>query len=518
MTSPLRPTARAAAFACVAVFSLVFSACSREAVAPHTLPVLKQVVANKAGLRRATSNSIKYRDRGLPPAMASAGAAAIEMRALVGKTGDALVEASTGSLDTGAGPGSIDKVQLKILRTDTTTLNFHSNGGYWAGAIQGVMKGDAIQLKASVSGISNGTDVLTVTGAVALRPDLEVTSVAAPKRVFTHNPVMLVAALREKNGDVGARANCVLSVDGAAVDQATGIWVDAGDVVSCMFMHTFDEPGDHSVRIAAASVSPTDWDDANNAVTRSIVVADPGTPILNGYLEFWEQHAHESYDAVRGGENPRHFIGSNELNFTQLIFNGETKDLAPGPFPRVETRLFRNDVVIHESTLTDIQVTHTDAGIYIADCGYYQSAGEGMQYCTAVPSPTNPNFFFNSVYLYVRLAGTVTYMAHDEFCQLYDDCDIWNHNSSLVWDPPTALGFQPGDALRVELEYVDVNGKAHIVNETVALVDAPDRANFVFNDCFPWGDGLGDACITSRSTGNAVLGFKEWGPEPPFHF
>src|SRR5258705_608232 len=110
MTSPFRLAARTAALACLTLFV----ACSREAIAPHTLPVLKQVVANKSGLRRATSNSVKYRDTGLRPAFASAGAASLEMRALVGKTGDALVEASTGSLETGAGPGggSIDKVQL----------------------------------------------------------------------------------------------------------------------------------------------------------------------------------------------------------------------------------------------------------------------------------------------------------------------------------------------------------------------------------------------------------------------
>jgi hypothetical protein len=61
--------------------------------------------------------------------------------------------------------------------------------------------------------------------------------------------VNISAIVSEGNGDVGARADCVLYVDGAAVDRAKGIWVDAGDAVTCAFTYTFTDPGTHDVEI-----------------------------------------------------------------------------------------------------------------------------------------------------------------------------------------------------------------------------------------------------------------------------
>jgi hypothetical protein len=74
------------------------------------------------------------------------------------------------------------------------------------------------------------------------------------------------------NGDLGARADCVLLVDGLEVDRAWGIWVDAGSAVSCAFRHLFERLGTATLEVRLAEVAPADFDPANNAATASIDV------------------------------------------------------------------------------------------------------------------------------------------------------------------------------------------------------------------------------------------------------
>jgi hypothetical protein len=96
--------------------------------------------------------------------------------------------------------------------------------------------------------------------------------VAAPAQALPGTPIVISAVIAELNQDVGARAACVLSVDGLEVDRAEGIWVDAGGLVSCAFTHTFDSIGTKSVSVQAANVAPSDYDPDNNAAATSIVV------------------------------------------------------------------------------------------------------------------------------------------------------------------------------------------------------------------------------------------------------
>jgi hypothetical protein len=74
-------------------------------------------------------------------------------------------------------------------------------------------------------------------------------------------------------GDLGAMADCVLSVDGQAVDKVIGIWVDAGGVVTCHFSHTFASTGQHAVRVDVGNVMPGDYDMSNNGADATVMVA-----------------------------------------------------------------------------------------------------------------------------------------------------------------------------------------------------------------------------------------------------
>jgi hypothetical protein len=83
------------------------------------------------------------------------------------------------------------------------------------------------------------------------------------------------AFIVERYGELGARANCVLYVDGAAVDRADGIWVDAGGVVACALTHAFSTAGTYALEVRVEDVRPGDFDDTNNGVTASIRITTP---------------------------------------------------------------------------------------------------------------------------------------------------------------------------------------------------------------------------------------------------
>ncbi|HJP87318.1 MAG TPA: hypothetical protein VJ852_15100, partial [Gemmatimonadaceae bacterium] len=88
-------------------------------------------------------------------------------------------------------------------------------------------------------------------------------------------PVNFDAFIMERNGDVGARASCVLYVDGIAADRSDGIWVDAGGIVECKMAHVFSNAGNHAVELRVENVQPGDYDDASNRVSSSIEIVQP---------------------------------------------------------------------------------------------------------------------------------------------------------------------------------------------------------------------------------------------------
>jgi hypothetical protein len=233
-------------------------------------------------------NSEKYSDAGAKPATGRSGSAQMQSRALFGKDGTTFVEATTGVLDGPPGPGYFRKMQAKLFAVDgskesTQNYNHVSTGPYWSQTYTGMARNDTIQLQANVKGIDgNRNDVVSVTDTVKKRPDLAVRSVTGPAQAYVGTPVTFQAQVAELNGDVGANANCVLSVDGQLVDQAQAIWVDAGHTVSCLFQFTFATAGTHTVQVAATNVVPGDWDLSNNSAQTTIEIIQTNA-ILLGY-------------------------------------------------------------------------------------------------------------------------------------------------------------------------------------------------------------------------------------------
>ena len=105
-----------------------------------------------------------------------------------------------------------------------------------------------------------------VTTSVQKRPDLVAQRIVTPSRVPVNIPVQMIGIIAEVNGQIGARADCVLYADDVEIDRSSAIWVDSGDSVSCAFSPTFSTPGVVDLKVKAESVTPGDWDSANNVV------------------------------------------------------------------------------------------------------------------------------------------------------------------------------------------------------------------------------------------------------------
>ncbi|HEX8171339.1 MAG TPA: hypothetical protein VF824_12435 [Thermoanaerobaculia bacterium] len=224
------------------------------------------------------SNSIKYKNEGHQAATGRSGSATIAARALLAQDGTTGVEVTTGSFDS-AGAGSIDKVQVKLTRGEVSeTRNYTGlSGNYASVTLPGAGYNESVQISANVSGIdASRTDVVTVNETVKLRPDLWIPRILAAHAI-AGAPSPIVATVLEHNGDSGARADCVLYVDGVEVGRARNIWVDARGAVAVSFRHVFDTTGTKQLRVALENQRPADWATEDNFAESTIEVYDGTT-------------------------------------------------------------------------------------------------------------------------------------------------------------------------------------------------------------------------------------------------
>lgn len=272
----------------------VFAGCStaERTVAPGGATASASVTSTHRGL---TPNSIRYRDTGIRPATGRAGAAAIEARALLGRDGVTTIDVTTGSFDApGSGTGTLRSVVLK----GGTPSGSHSwtrsyptlNAPSAQVEVSDLLRRASFTLQATVAGASGSrTGVVNATGVVARRPDVVVSKIADPGTIPLAATIPIVATVREANGDVGARFDCELYVDGALTSRARGAWVDAGDEVACDFRAAIGQPGAHQLEVRATTTDPADDDSRNNMATRDVVVSS-GVPVI------WIAHAMDMFE------------------------------------------------------------------------------------------------------------------------------------------------------------------------------------------------------------------------------
>jgi hypothetical protein len=221
-------------------------------------------------------NSEKYRDSGFHPATGGSGSAVVSTRALVDKSGTTDVEITTGTFDAGPAAGTLASVQVKVFTPSGKLARVDNHNGLSSGATasfpsSALPHGTRLQVQTLVRS-SDGlrTDVVSLADAVYFRPDLVASRLNAPAEAPLGAAVNLQAFIHEGNGEVGARADCVLYVDGAAADRANGIWVDAAGTVACAMTHMFAEARTYALELRVENVRPRDFDDTNNGVSSSI--------------------------------------------------------------------------------------------------------------------------------------------------------------------------------------------------------------------------------------------------------
>ena len=509
----------------ISASTLLASACGSDVVNPadpgRAAFRATVSVSGNAGAR-SVSNSIKYKDAGVKPAGGRSGSAALEVRALLSKDGSTQVEATTGSLERGTQVGQIQKVQLKIFTGDTLATNYNklTGNGYWSQSYSSLTRGNELQVQANVGGIDpNRTDVVTVKTAVALRPDISVASVVGPRESAPRMPVTFTASVSENNGQVGARSNCVLSVDGQDVDQAQGIWVDAGGTVTCVFTRVFDTPGTYSVGVVATAVDPGDWDTSNNRAATSITILEPGQAIRSGYMQgfqigefadirYWNTDGLYPYDQRSGW---RH-------DYSYAYLSGYDFGAGPGPggLQRIDAYLFVNGSLYNSASLSP-ELTHRyNDGDYFQECGHFSSYTIDGSFYVYSPnfaswcsfgSPSDPANR-SSQYNYQYLQGSVVYYAREFYCDVYG-CNTYSRIEGYMYGPGASLGWIEGTTIRLQVSFTDSDGLAHTADRSVTF-PAPTSENVAWQDC--WFDDYrrSTGCQSGQSTRTLFEGSIGW--------
>ena len=343
-------------------------------------------------------NSVKYRDQGANPATGRGGSATIEALALLGKDNVATVEVSTPA------PGVIERVQVKRVATDVAT-NFNGlTGSTFAGAVDGLTLGEAVQIQANVSGVDGARmDVVTVQTTVVRRPDLAVTAITAAPHAVAGSPVRVAATIRELNGQTGARASCVLSVAGMDIDRADDIWVDAGDSVSCLFATSFATAGKKRFDVRLENVRPGDDDPSNNANSGSMNVYATANDFT-----FWSVSARQSQYTTNtkvtaswgGSESTEQGVDSDTVIYTYIADrNVDLSKLV------ISTRESTEGELIHESNGVDLTIW---PAYWYGEptCGFAFKDFQLYFMCDIPLADRQPRSFWMEVW---RMASTVTY-------------------------------------------------------------------------------------------------------------
>jgi hypothetical protein len=429
-------------------------------------------------------NATKYKDSSIPTGKGRAGSATIEARALLGKDGITTLDVTTGA------GGSIDKVKAKIAATGTA-FTFDGSGTSTAtNTIDKLARYEKLEVTANVSGIDGArTDIVTANEVVKRRPNLATWPDVAPVQ-FTDLPVEIGMVVEEMNGDVGARANCVLLVDGVEVDRANDIWVDAGRGVTCRFSHTFTTPGTKQLTFKVTDVTPGDWDLADNTMTHPIEVRQR-QDFDDYFIRATDIHSTERYDAVSSWRE-EHW--TREGWRSTLNFRGYTSRLLMN-FDQFNAgfRLSTDGQLIDDSSSLPLRrsswsydepwgtqrggcVVGRTAYKWLTSCGSAMKVGDGPWV-----GGTSINFYLS--------AGDVTYHSEgwdQTYLDLGYDYWTWNYDQTETYGAQTRFGNHIG------LDVTLSDGETTLdVHPTVDM--QPYDFQWSNSFCYPTWDG--DMCV-----------------------
>jgi hypothetical protein len=273
------------ALAAAAALALSASACTDTLTAPPAAraPSTSASLSTSSSGPTLVSTAVRYRDTGGKPARGRSGNAVVDAMALLDREGVTTLEFSARHATDWWRYGTVNKAQLKASSPDGKhkfTRNLVESDPWYGprGPVPGVIelrglgRGDELQLQANVTEVDPPrTDVVTVTQQVRRLPELTV-EMTAPAEAETNTYVNVLALVREHNGDLGTEAVCDLYVGGELVDWGWGVWVDAGDAVTCIMTFSLQTPGTYPLEVRVRTASGREWDTGNNADSATIQV------------------------------------------------------------------------------------------------------------------------------------------------------------------------------------------------------------------------------------------------------
>lgn len=403
-------TPSSARWAAIAALALL-AACSDQLTTPgaRVTPRGAPAFGTSPSGARLISNTVKYSDAGQKPTSARAGSAALTARALIGRDMVTQLEVRATPADTNRTvQAQIERLKVKAIGYNADTLFQVNHNGLSGASYTRTYTGlgwlMTLQLQANVTGIdANRTDVVNATVPVLLRPDLS-PWVWLTQRARVGEPYTVSAWVGEGNGHVGARADCVLYVDGAAVDRAQGIWVDAYGMVTCAFTHTFTSEGTKQVEVRVENVNPGDWNPDNNSSGGEVLVV-----AANNYFE--EASAQSSTELTRSTMSYENI--DRRYNFGGSSYDEYSNDrwsqtaLAYGAF----NRGLSGPLTIHAAQTTGGRTVHsTTIQVDSLSPGYNCfSRVDGTAAVTFYACTSNSAYLQTTNFRYDRNAGSVTY-------------------------------------------------------------------------------------------------------------
>lgn len=482
-------------------------------------------------------NSVKYKDAGTKPATGRSGSAAIQVRALRGQTSTD-IEVTTEQFESpAAAHGKLDKVQVKLLNTagDAFVTNNYRNIGGATGsfAYTWPARGQRVQVQANVSGIDpKRTDVVTVPTTVKLRPDLTVTSVRAANVSYVGSVVVIDAVVREANGDLGARANCVLKADGVVIDHANNIWVDAGDAVTVEFRHVFDTIGQKQLTVELTDVVPADFNTGNNTGGVTINIASTSIPLYYSmdaedvwYDQTMPVHMHEVFTSyISDDQSYVRDTNQYDTSTDHAAYYGANLQIeGPIQFPvAVESRL----TIDGQPLLAASGTIDEDPGSYMgfSGDGYWNRCGSFYDGWTFIFACHFHSEFdgvirdLSTAYAGAN-AGAVTYTSVGTSTTMWGDgrtdVYIWNGGGDYTTGPflstmPQSLG----NNINIHGAFTDAASNHYEAEGSVQLYPFPDYSYDYGEQCNSFDnitDGWGEYSVTAcASPVTLVHGQSGW--------
>lgn len=480
-------------------------------------------------------NSRRYKDTGLKPATGRSGAASLTARALLGKDGTTTVEMSTSQLDTNTTPpGNINRTQLKPLDENGEALyarNYVGGaGGYFNTSVNDFHRGQQVQMQATISGIEGSrTNVVTLVETVKVRPDLSPTNLSVPGRGVPGVPVNISVLVKEIMGDSGATTNLVLYVDGAAVDRANHVWVDAAGVVSCVFTHTFGSAGTKQVEVRAEGITPGDYDLSNNYAAGTIDIRPVTTAELNynfqvvdgddnyrahinekRYFNSVLQVEHEEDFSAQGWQQLLYFYGwtGRMISFPINISHQETNDGAT-VFSNTYSNLTPTSVIDASDGAT--RFIAYNVWRYDPSTAYYFNLSTTASINLATGARTEMTAFSSN-----RQAGDVTYYSagYERFWDAYTGEEFfysWNTTDLMRAGWRIPIGTRYG----VNVSLTTGDGSIYAA-APVATMNTFDNSGRQPTTCFDWSidEYSGTSCVSNERvwTGKHGWAYKDTNP------